>query len=147
VTPTLPAHRLLLRPTSASADVSTRSTGADIAYAQNLGLISSVGIFNLRREGTGMFAQVAKFTPKQDRWSAVESEINTFRSQVKSKGISIKEELILRNHDSKTWMVIALFDKLSDLDEVSQHPDAQKLLQNVKTHVDGEIELFEAEVF
>lgn len=94
-----------------------------------------------------MFAQVAKFKTKKDRWDNVEREIVNFRKLIATKNIPIKQEIVLRNPDQGTWIVIALFENDPDLHETSTHRDALELLENVKPHVDGDIDLFWSEVF
>jgi hypothetical protein len=94
-----------------------------------------------------MFAQVARFKTKKDSWTNVENEITSFRKLIKTKRIPIKQEIVLRNRDHNTWIAIALFNGVSDLEKGSKHRDAQDLLEKVKPHVDGDVELFWSEVF
>lgn len=93
-----------------------------------------------------MFAQVARFKTKRGELHNVETEITKFRNSIKLKQIPIKQEIVLRNHNHGTWIVIALFDNKSDLDESSTHQDVLELLDKVKPHVDGDIQLFWSEV-
>jgi quinol monooxygenase YgiN len=94
-----------------------------------------------------MFAQVVRFKSKEDRWNHIENEIVSFRDAIKAEGIPIKTELVLRSRKHNVWMAIALFDNQTDLDRASKHPNAQRFLENLKTHIGGEPVFYEAEVF